>query len=70
MGAAIECKVGMVDLQTRKEGNAKEEFKKFIAFENSTLKMMNNVTKWTQKLPPKISYKELQDDFERSFWAN
>lgn len=70
MGTAIECKSKIVDLQTRKQGDGKEEMQKFIAFENSTFKMINNVTQWTQELPPRISHKELQKDFERSFWAD
>lgn len=63
------CRAAIVSLQTKKIGNAKEQFEKYIKFENGIGNLLAKAESWTKKLPPAISPKALEDDFERSFWA-
>lgn len=67
--AVALCRAAIVTLQTKKIGNAKEQFEKYIKFENGVGTILAKAETWTKKLPPKISAKALTDDFERSFWA-
>lgn len=63
------CRAAIVDLQTKKIGDAKKQFEKYIKFEDGIGNILTKADTWIKVLPPTITAKALEDDFERSFWA-
>ena len=67
--ATIECEAKMLELQTKKIGDAKKEFENYIKYEAGVGKIIASAKTWVAKIPPSINAAELTKDFERGFWA-
>ena len=67
--ATIECEAKMLELQTKKIGDAKKEFENYIKYEAGVGKIIASAKTWVAKTPPSINAAELTKDFERGFWA-
>ena len=57
------------NMNMRGEGNPKEEYDIYLAYEASVKKVISSIEKWMNHQPPSTDYVELRKDFERQFWA-
>lgn len=67
--AVLHCKKAMIDLQTKKIGNASQQYEKFIKLEDSIRCILSDAVRWVQQPPPNIKAQLLTNDFESYFLA-